>query len=92
MAIPRTNQQDDEGGFMKKFLVVSALVLSSSCLASARSTEPQTRDNTATRYDEPPHNFGWIGLLGLVGLMGLRRQKSEAAQRFESRGVKVNAV
>jgi hypothetical protein len=92
MAIPRTNHQDDEGGLMKKFLVVSALVLSSSCLASAQSIEPQTRDNTATRYDEPRHNFGWIGLLGLVGLMGLRRQKSEAAQRFESRGVKVNAV
>ncbi len=77
---------------MRRFLAVSALVLSSSCLVSAQSTEPQTRDNTATRYDEPHHNFGWLGLLGLVGLVGLRRQKSEAAQRFESRGVKVNAV
>jgi MYXO-CTERM domain-containing protein len=77
---------------MKKFLAVSALVLSSSCLAYAQSTEPQTRDNTTTRYDEPRHNFGWIGLVGLAGLAGLARRKSESAQRFESRGVKVNAV
>jgi MYXO-CTERM domain-containing protein len=77
---------------MKKFLAVSALVLSSSCLASAQSTEPQTRDNSATRYDESHRNWSWIGLLGLAGLAGLRRQKSETAQRFESRGVKVNAV
>jgi MYXO-CTERM domain-containing protein len=81
-----------EGIVMRKLLAVSVLVLSSSCLASAQSTEPQTRDNTATRYDEPHRNFGWLGLLGLVGLVGLRRQKSEAAQRFESRGVKVNTV
>jgi len=77
---------------MKKFLAVSALVLSSSCLASAQSTEPQTRDNSATRYDASRHDWGWIGLLGLVGLAGLARRKSETAQRFESRGVKVNAV
>jgi MYXO-CTERM domain-containing protein len=77
---------------MKKFLAVSALVLSSSCLASAQNTEPQTRDTTATRYDEPRHNWTWIGLLGLAGLAGLRPRKSESAQRFESRGVKVNTV
>ena len=77
---------------MKKFLAVSALVLSSSCLASAQSTEPQTRDNTATRYDEPRHNWSWIGLLGLAGLAGLRPRKSESAQRFESRGVKVHTA
>jgi MYXO-CTERM domain-containing protein len=92
MAIGLAISQDSQGGFMKKFLAVSALVLSSSCLASAQSTEPQTRDTTATRYDEPRHNWSWIGLLGLAGLAGLRRQKSETAQRFESRGVKVNAV
>jgi MYXO-CTERM domain-containing protein len=92
MAIGLAISQDGQGGFMKKFLAVSALVLSSSCLASAQGTEPQTRDNTATRYDEPRHNWSWIGLLGLAGLAGLRRQKSETAQRFESRGVKVNAV
>jgi MYXO-CTERM domain-containing protein len=77
---------------MKKFLAISALVLSSSCLASAQSTEPQTRDNTATRYDEPRRNFGWLGLLGLAGLAGLGRRKSESAERFESRGVKVGSV
>jgi MYXO-CTERM domain-containing protein len=77
---------------MNKFLVVSALVLSSSCLASAQSTEPQSRDNAATRYDEPRHNWSWIGLLGLAGLAGLRPRKSESAERFESRGVKVKAV
>jgi len=77
---------------MKKFLVVSALVLSSSCLASAQGTEPQSRDNTATRYDEPRHNWSWIGLLGLAGLAGLRPRKSESTQRFESRGVKVGSV
>jgi MYXO-CTERM domain-containing protein len=76
---------------MKKFLVVSALVLSSSGLASAQSTEPQTRDNTATRYDEH-RNWGWLGLVGLAGLAGLARRKSEAAERFESRGVNVKAV
>jgi MYXO-CTERM domain-containing protein len=68
------------------------LVLSSSCLASAQSTEPQSRDNTATRYDEPHRNWSWFGLLGLAGLAWLARRKSETAQRFESRGVKVNAV
>jgi MYXO-CTERM domain-containing protein len=82
----------EEGVFMRKFLAVSALVLSSSCLASAQSIEPQSRDNTATRYDEPRHDWGWIGLLGLIGLGGFARRKSETAQRFESRGVKVNAV
>ena len=51
-----------------------------------------TRDNTATRYDEPRHNWSWIGLLGLVGLAGLRPRKSESAQRFESRGVKVHST
>ena len=76
---------------MKKFLVISALVLSSSCLASAQSTEPQTRDNTAT-HDGSRHDWGWLGLLGLVGLGGFARRKSETAERFESRGVKVNTV
>ena len=77
---------------MKKFLAVSALALSSSGLASAQSLEPQSRDNTATPYDESRHNWSWIGLLGLAGLVGLRSRKSESAQRFESRGVKVNTV
>jgi MYXO-CTERM domain-containing protein len=90
MAIRRAISQDGLGGFMKKFLVVSALVLSSSCLASAQSTEPQNRDNNATRYDEQHRNWSWLGLLGLAGLGGLARRKSETAQRFESRGV--NAV
>jgi len=76
MAIRRPNPQDDRGGFIK-ILVVSALVLSSSCLASAQSTEPQTRDNTATRYDEPHRNWGWLGLLGLAGLDGLERNRGE---------------
>jgi MYXO-CTERM domain-containing protein len=93
MAIRRADSQDDRGGFMKKFLVVSALVLSSSCFASAESAPQRDPDNTATRNnDEPRHNFGWLGLLGLAGLIGLRRTKSEAAQRFESRGVKVKTV
>ena len=74
---------------MKKFLAVSALALSSSCLASAQSLEPQSRDNTATRYDESRHDWGWLGLLGLVGLGGFARRKSETAERFESRGVNV---
>ena len=77
---------------MKKFLAISALVLSSTCLASAQSTEPQTRDTTSARYDEARHNWGWIGLVGLAGLMGLRPRKSEAAERFESRGVNVKSV
>src|ERR1700730_12799451 len=85
MAIRRAISQDGLGGFMKKFLVVSALVLSSSCLASAQSTEPQNRDNNATRYDEQHRNWSWLGLLGLAGLGGLARRKSEIAQRFESR-------
>ena len=80
---------------MEKFLAVFALVLSSSCLASAQSA-PQARDTdngaATTRYDEPRHNYSWIGLLGLAGLAGLRPRKSEAAQRFESRGVKVGSV
>jgi MYXO-CTERM domain-containing protein len=79
--------------FMKKFLAVSALVLSSSCFASAQSVEPQSRDNTATRYDgESRRDWGWLGLLGLIGLGGFARRKSETAQRFESRGVKVGSV
>jgi MYXO-CTERM domain-containing protein len=77
---------------MKKLLAISALILSSSCLASAQSAEPRSRDNTATRYDEPRHNWSWVGLIGLVGLAGLRRQKTETAKSFESRGVKVHAV
>jgi hypothetical protein len=80
---------------MEKFLAVAALVLSSSCLASAQSTPPaRDTDNaaTTTRYDEPRRNWGWIGLLGLAGLAGLMPRKSEAAQRFESRGVKVGSV
>ena len=72
---------------MKKSLAISALVLSSTCLASAQSTEPQTRDTTSAH-----HNWGWIGLVGLAGLMGLRPRKSEAAERFESRGVNVKSV
>jgi MYXO-CTERM domain-containing protein len=93
MVIGRAISQDGQGGFMKKFLVVFALVLSSSCLASAQSVEPQSRDNTATRYDgESRRNWSWIGLLGLAGLAGLARRKSETAQRFESRGVKVGSV
>jgi MYXO-CTERM domain-containing protein len=78
---------------MKKFLAVSALVLSSSCLAFAQSVPPRDPDNTATRNNgEPRHNWSWIGLLGLAGLAGLRPRKSEAAQRFESRGVKVHTT
>jgi MYXO-CTERM domain-containing protein len=92
MAIPRPNPQDDRGGFMKKLLAILALVIFSSGLALAQSPEPQTRDNSAARYDEPHRNWSWLGLLGLAGLAGLRRQKSETAQRFESRGVKVNTV
>jgi len=79
---------------MKKFFAVTALVLFSSTMAFAQSA-PVARDtdNTATRYDEGHHNnWSWIGLLGLIGLAGLRRQKSESAQRFESRGVKVGTV
>jgi MYXO-CTERM domain-containing protein len=78
---------------MKKFFAVTALVIFSSTVAFAQSTPPRDPDNTATHYnDEPRHNWGWIGLLGLAGLVGLRSRKSEAAQRFESRGVKVNTV
>jgi MYXO-CTERM domain-containing protein len=89
MAIARAISQDGQGGFMKKFLVVSALVLSSSVLAFAQSPEPQSRDNTATHYDGSRHDWGWLGLLGLVGLAGFARRKSETAERFESRGVNV---
>jgi MYXO-CTERM domain-containing protein len=78
---------------MKKFLVVCTLVLGSSCLAYAQSASPRDADNTATRNnDEPRHNWSWIGLLGLAGLAGLRPRKSEAAERFESRGVKVHTT
>jgi hypothetical protein len=77
---------------MKKFLAVSALVLGLSCVVSAQSSEPPTRDNSAARYDEPRHNWGWLGLLGLAGLAGLRPAKNEAAQRFEARGVNVKSV
>jgi MYXO-CTERM domain-containing protein len=76
---------------MKKVLAVSALMVLSSSLAFAQSPEPQTRDNNAT-YDQPHRNWSWIGLLGLAGLAGLRPRKSEAAQRFESRGVNVKSV
>jgi MYXO-CTERM domain-containing protein len=92
MAIRGPNPQDDRGGFMKKLLAISALMIFSSGLALAQSPEPQTRDNSAARYDEPHRNWSWLGLLGLAGLAGLRPRKSEAAQRFESRGVKVNTV
>jgi MYXO-CTERM domain-containing protein len=80
---------------MKQFFAVTALMIFSSTVAFAQSAPPaRDTDNTATttRYEQPRHNFGWLGLLGLAGLVGLRRQKSEAAQRFESRGVKVNTV
>ena len=77
---------------MKKLLAISALMVFSSGLAVAQSPEPQTKDNSATRYDEPRHNLGWLGLLGLVGLVGLRPRKSETARSFESRGVNVKAV
>jgi MYXO-CTERM domain-containing protein len=79
---------------MKKFFATTALVIFSSTLAFAQSA-PTARDtdNTATRYNEEPrHNWSWIGLLGLAGLAGLRPRKSESAERFESRGVKVKAV
>lgn len=78
---------------MKKVFAVTALMIFSSTLAFAQSA-PAARDtdNTATRYDEPRHNWSWIGLLGLAGLAGLRRQKSESVQRFEARGVKVGTV
>jgi MYXO-CTERM domain-containing protein len=92
MAIHRPTPQDDRGGFMKKLLAISALMIFSSGLALAQSPEPQTRDNSAARYDEPHRNWSWIGLLGLAGLAGLARRKSEAAERFESRGVKVGSV
>lgn len=77
---------------MNKLLVTSALIIFSSGLALAQSPEPQTRDNSAARYDEPRHNWSWIGLVGLAGLAGLRPRKSEAARGFESRGVKVKTV
>jgi hypothetical protein len=76
---------------MKKILAVSALMVFSSSVAFAQSSEPQTRDNNAT-YDDRRHDWGWIGLLGLAGLAGLLPRKSEAAQRFESRGVNVKSV
>lgn len=81
--------------FMKRILAASALIVLSSILAFAQSAPP-TRDteNTAatTRYDEPRHGWGWIGLLGLAGLVGLLPRKSEAARRLESRGVNVKSV
>jgi len=77
---------------MKKLLAISALMIFSSGLAFAQSPEPQTRDNSASRYDEPRHNYSWLGLLGLAGLAGLTRRKSESAQRFEARGVNVKSV
>ena len=79
---------------MKKFFVIAALMIFSSTLAFAQTAPPARDDNaaTTTRYDEPHRNWSWIGLLGLLGLVGLRRQKSESAQRFEARGVKVNTV
>jgi len=92
MARAEANPQAVYGGFMKKLLAISVLMIFSSGLALAQSPEPQTRDNSPARYDEPHRNWGWLGLLGLAGLVGLRRQKSEVAQRFESRGVKVNTV
>ena len=67
-----TRTMVEQGGFMKMFLAISALVLTSSCLASAQSTEPQSRDNNAAHYDEPRRNFGWLGLLGPVGLVGFK--------------------
>ena len=78
---------------MKKFFAITALIIFSSTLALAQSAPPPDSDNTATRYsDEQRHNWGWIGLLGLAGLAGLARRRSESAERFESRGVKVNTV
>jgi len=79
---------------MKRIFAVSALIVLSSTLAFAQSPPP-TRDTgsaTTTRYDEPRHGWGWIGLLGLIGLVGLRPRKSEAARSFESRGVNVKSV
>jgi len=77
---------------MKKLLAISALMIFSSGLALAQSPDPQTRDNSAARYDEPHRNWSWLGLLGLAGLAGLARRKSESAQRFEARGVNVKTV
>ena len=78
---------------MKKSFAITALIIFSSTLAFAQSAPPQDTDNAATRNnDEPRHNWSWIGLLGLAGLAGLRPRKSEAAQGFESRGVKVNTL
>src|SRR5260221_8854016 len=57
MAIRRPNPQDDRGGFMKKLLAISALMIFNSGLALAQSIEPQTRDNSAARYDEPHRNW-----------------------------------
>ena len=81
---------------MKKFLAISALIVSSSTMALAQSTpQPTTTDpNTSTtRTDgERHHSWGWLGLIGLVGLAGLRRPKSEFERNMESRGVKVETV
>jgi len=80
---------------MKQVLAITALVIFSSTLAFAQSAPPaRDADNaaTTTRYDEPRHNWSWIGLLGLAGLAGLRPRRSETAQRFEARGVKVGSV
>jgi hypothetical protein len=80
---------------MKRILPVSALIILGSTLAFAQSA-PATRDTdntaTTTRYDEPRHGWGWIGLVGLAGLVGLLPRKSEAARTFESRGVNVKSV
>jgi MYXO-CTERM domain-containing protein len=80
---------------MKQFFAITALMIFSSTLAFAQSAPP-ARDTdksaTTTRYDEPRHNWSWIGLLGLAGLGGLARRKSETAQRSEARGVRVGSV
>jgi MYXO-CTERM domain-containing protein len=79
---------------MKKIFAITALMILSSVSAFAQGAPPARDDNaaTTTRYDEPHRNWSWLGLLGLAGLVGLRRQKSETAQRFEARGVKVGTV
>ena len=87
----------EKGGF--ELRDASRTVLSPTSVSTRiyRASNPIPRLQGMAIGRRNPHDgrggkFLWLGLLGLVGLVGLKRQKSETAQRFESRGVKVGSV